>query len=300
MNHLTRLLLPSLAGLAFAVTASAQGSRTMRPALLESAAAIFSFSSKEEIDDGRFQGGEVGVNRLDLSFAGSFAWQAAGGQGLYGLAFSRTEIDADAGMTLPDTLQEVSLSLGFRRELSANWGLAAYLRPGFYGDFEDLDGDSFNAPLLLLTSYRESAERMWFFGLNANAFSDNPVLPALGVRWRFAPSWTFDLGYPRTTVMWDGGAGLKAGLLVAAQGGNYRITDSLGVPAPGVARLANTYVDYNEFRAGLRLEKAWSQGLALEVEVGALLEREFDFHDRDYELDGGGGFFGTVALRGRF
>lgn len=300
MNLTTRLVLPLLTGLAFAATAHAQGSRTMRPALLESVAVTYSFSSEEDVDDGGFQGGEVGVSRFDLSLAGGRPWQAVGGQVLYGLAYSRTEIDADAGMTLPDTLQELSLSLGYRRELSPTWGLAAFARPGFYGDFEDLGGDAFNAPLLLLTSYRESAERTWFFGLNANAFSDNPVLPALGVRWRFAPSWTFDLGYPRTTVMWDGGDGLKAGLLLAAQGGNYRITENLGVPAPGVARLANTYVDYNEFRAGLRVEKAWSEGFALEVELGALLEREFDFHDRDYELDGSGGFFGTVALRGRF
>jgi hypothetical protein len=278
----------------------AQGSRTFRPALLESVSLIYSLSSDEGVDDGAFQAGDVSVDRFDLNLTGARPWAAAKGQFLYGLAYSRTEIDADPGLTLPETLQELSLSLGLRRELSGNWGLALFLRPGFYGDFESLDGDSFNVPALLLTSYRESAARMWFFGMTANAFSDNPVLPALGVRWQFSPSWTFDLGYPRTTLMWEAQEGFRAGLVLSAQGGNYRITENLGVPAPGVPRLANTYVDYNEFRAGVRIEKTWGGAFTLDLEAGALLEREFDFHDRDYELDGSGGFFATLALRGRF
>ncbi len=283
-----------------ASSALAQGSRTFRPALLETVSATYSVSSSEDIDDGRFQAGEVGVDRFDFSVTGSAAWAAAKGQFLYGLAYSRTELDADPGLTLPETLEELSLSLGLRRELSANWGLAVFLRPGFYGDFESLNSDSFNVPVLLLTSYRESATRMWFFGVNANPFSDNPVLPAIGLRWQFSPSWTLDLAYPRTSLMWSVREDFKAGLAVSAQGGNYRITDNLGVPAPGVARLANTYVDYNEFRAGLRIEKKVGPSLTLEAEAGALLEREFDFYDRDYELDGSGGFFATLALRGRF
>ncbi len=281
-------------------TALAQGSRTFRPALLETVSATYSVSSSEDLDDGRFQAGEVGVDRFDVSLTGSAAWAAAKGQFLYGLAYSRTELDADVGMTLPETLQELSLSLGLRRELSANWGLSAFLRPGLYGDFEEIDGDSFNVPVLLLTSYRESAERTWFFGINANAFSDNPVLPAFGVRWQISPDWTFDLGYPRTTLFRVVDQSLRVGLVLSAQGGNYRITETLGVPAPGVRRLANTYLDYNEFRGGFRMEKSVGSSFTLDAEVGALIEREFDFYDRDYELDGSGGFYATLALRGRF
>lgn len=296
MKHLSFALLC----LAAASPLLAQGSRTFRPALLESVSVSASFSSSEEVDDGVFQGGDVGISRYDLSVGGARSWAAAKGQFLYGLAYSRTELDADVGMTLPETLQELSLSLGLRRELSANWGLSAFLRPGLYGDFEEIDGDSFNVPVLLLTSYRESAERTWFFGINANAFSDNPVLPAFGVRWQISPDWTFDLGYPRTTLFRVVDQSLRIGLVLSAQGGNYRITETLGVPAPGVRRLANTYLDYNEFRGGFRMEKSVGSSLTLDAEVGALIEREFDFYDRDYELDGSGGFYATLALRGRF
>lgn len=296
MKRLSLLL--SLAVLGNA--AFAQGSRTVRPALLETGFATYSVSSSEGMDDGAFRSGDVGVDRFDLSLTGSAVWAAAKGQFLYGLAYSRTEIDADPGLTLPDTLQELSLSLGLRRELSASWGLAVFLRPGFYGDFESLNGDSFNVPMLLLTSYRESATRLWFFGVNANPFSDNPVLPAIGVRWQFSPGWTLDVGYPRSSLLWEAQAGLKVGLAISAQGGNYRITENLGVPAPGVARLANTYLDYSEYRAGVRLEKALASSFTLDVEAGALIKREFDYYDRDYELDGSGGFFATLALRGRF
>jgi len=293
--------LSSFLGLSILSSAAlAQGSRTFRPALLETVSAAYSVSSSERIDDGRFQAGEVGVDRFDVSLTGSAAWPAAKGQFLYGLAYSRTTLDADPGLTLPETLQELSLSLGLRRELSANWGLAVFFRPGFYGDFESLNGDSFNVPMLLLTSYRESAARMWFFGVNVNPFSENPILPAVGLRWQVSPSWTLDLAYPRTSLMLTVSEDFKAGVAVSAQGGKYRVTDNLGVPAPGVARLANTYLDYNEFRAGLRMEKKVGPSLTLEAEAGALIEREFDFYDRNYELDGSGGFFATLALRGRF
>lgn len=290
---------PALLYLALLFPVLGQGTRTLRPALLDTVSSAFSVSSRERMADGRSRDGEVGVNRFDLNVAGVRAWRVAGAQFAYGLAYSRTELDAEPVLLVPETLQELSLSLGVRRELSAKWGFAAYLRPGFYGDFERFDQDSFNVPLLLLTSYRESATRAWFFGMNANAFSDHPVLPAFGLRWEVAPNWTFDLGYPRTSLLHTWGEELKVGVGVSAQGGNYRVTESLGVPALGVRRLANTYLDYSEYRAGFRLEKALGRTFIFDLEFGVLIEREFDFFDRDYEFDGSGGLYAGLALRGR-
>jgi hypothetical protein len=72
-----------------------------------------------------------------------------------------------------------------------------FLRPGFYGDFEEIAGDSFNVPVLALAQYGPRRELVWMFGLSVNAFSDHPVMPVAGVRWQFAQAWTFNLGFPQ-------------------------------------------------------------------------------------------------------
>ncbi len=203
-------------------------------------------------------------------------------------------------MTLPETLQELSLSLGLRRELSANWGLSAFLRPGLYGDFEEIDGDSFNVPVLLLTSYRESAERTWFFGINANAFSDNPVLPALGVRWQISPDWTFRPWVPAHHAVSGGGSKSadrtrpqRPGRQLPHHGNARRAGPRRASPRQHLPRLqrVSRWFPHGEERGFLVHPRRGSRRAD---------RTRVDFYDRDYELDGSGGFYATLALRGRF
>jgi hypothetical protein len=194
----------------------------------------------------------------------------------------------------------VSVSLGLRGFLTREWAWGAFLRPGFYGDFQHLGGDSFNAPLFLTTFYAPRPGLTWIFGLGFNAFNQHPVLPAAGVRWKFAPEWELEVGFPRTGVTWraDPRLALRAGLSVV--GGNYRITESLGVPAPGIARLANTYLDLTEVRAGAGLNYTFTGGLALDLGAGVTTLRRFEYPDRDYRLSGANVGWVSLALNRQF
>ncbi len=278
--------------------AAAQGSRTFRPGLLASVSIGYSQSSVGDLSRRDTPLGETGVRRFDFSTTGQ-TQLGAGTQFLHGLAYSRTMLDAGPS-PLPEDLNELTLSLGLRRELSPTWTLSLFLRPGLYGDFETLNGRSFNMPVLLLASHRTTDHLTWFLGLNANTFSDNPVLPAVGLRWQFSEGWLLDVGYPRTSMMLELHEGTRVGLALSAQGGNYRITRSLGVPEAGIDRLANTILDYSEFRVGARWEQTFNAGLTFEVEAGAMIDREFDYFDRNYRIDGGSGIYGSLVLRGRF
>lgn len=285
--------------LAASATLGAQPSATWRPALLETFESGWSWSSREEV---ALSGGvvaEVAVTRFDLSLSGRAGLNEQTSL-VYGLAYATNRFDASAAI-LPDELSEVSLNVGFVHRRSPAWSLAAFLRPGIYGDFDQLDGKSFNAPLIATAAYSPSTALTWRFGLNLNAFSENPVLPILGVRWQFAPQWTFNVGFPRSGLIWDVSDKISLGAGVGFQGGSFRVNrDPRPTPASVGPSLANTYLDYREIRAGLSFDYALTPALELSLDAGVIADRKFDWFDRDYQLDGDGGISLAISLKGSF
>ena len=84
------------------------------------------------------------------------------------------------------------------------------------------------------------------------------------------------------------------------QGGSYRITENLGVPAAGVARLANTYVSYREIRFGAGAQWALTETLSVSAEAGVMTDRRFEFFDRNYTLNGEAAPYVSISVDGRF
>lgn len=281
-----------------AATALGQPSATMRPALLSSVDVEVSSSSKENLGRDGTDFGPVAVLSTSVSLSGRHQVNPSTVL-LYGLAYQQHRLDATTSL-LPDQLAELSLNLGLQRRFSSTWSAALFARPGFYGDFEDFSGRSLNLPVLALVNYTHSPTLTWNFGLNLNAFSDNPVLPIAGVRWQFAQDWTFSVGFPQSGFSWrrDRQLTLRAG--VGFNGGSYRIVESRGVPAPSIARLANTYLDFREIRAGLGADYRLLPRLVLSLDLGAVTDRKFDYFDRGFRLDGDAGFYASLALKATF
>lgn len=285
----------------FAHSLSAQQSASMNPDLLMTYDAGWSYSSKEDLTLSGARAGEVSVNRLEFSLSGRAKLTEATSFA-YGLVYATNRLDASAHI-LPTELTELSANLGFMHRYSETWDLAAYLRPGFYGDFDNLAGNSFNAPLLLTAAYAPSRELVWLFGLNVNVFSNNPVLPILGVRWQFAPNWNFNLGFPRSGFTCRLSENLRLSAGVSFQGGSFRIgRDPRATPLsqPAAPSLANTYLDYREIRAGIALDHRLGENLKLTFDLGAVIDRKFDWFDRDYRLDGDPGSYFGLSLKGSF
>jgi hypothetical protein len=299
MNLATlRLTLAALV-LATAAHVSAQpASATFRPALIESFATSYSFTTESDLSRGPVVG-TVSVHHFDLSVTGRTPLSETT-MLLHGLAYAHHAFDAGGAARLPDSLSEAAISLGVQHRIDARWSLAAYLRPGFYGDFETLDSDSFNAPLLATAVYSVSRELSWIFGFSANAFSDNPIFPIAGVRWQYAPAWTLNIGFPRAGVTYQHSEQLALSAGATVQGGDYRISGDLGVPAPGLGRLADTYLEYREIRLGLAAELKLSGGVALTADAGFTVDQRFDYNDRGYRLEGDAVPFFALAVKGRF
>lgn len=281
-----------------ALTAAAQpASSTFRTGLLDSWSFGYGYSSKGDLDRSG-PAGDVAVQRVDVSFSGR--WPLAGGsQLLYGFNLSSNELETSPGTPLPERLAELSLNLGLMRRLNPAWTVSVFARPGFYGDFTEI-GDSLNLPILALANYTRRKELVWNFGLNINPMAENPVLPVAGFRWQFAPAWTFNFGFPQAGFIYrlNPKTSWRAG--VAFQGGSFRISDNLGVPAPNVARLANTRLDYREVRVGLGADLTLPAGFILTLDAGMVTDRKFDYYDRDYQLNGEPAAYASITLRAAF
>jgi len=285
--------------LAVTGTLAAQpASTTFRTSLLESVSVGYSYSSREDLSyGGRI--GDVAVQRFDFSLSGRRPWSDTVSLA-YGFAYADNQLDHSPGVPLPENLRELSLNLGLTQKLSPTWSWSAFVRPGLYGDFEEIDGDSFNAPLLAFAQYVPRRELAWIFGLSVNPFSDHPVMPVAGVRWQFAPEWTFNLGFPQAGFSYRANPKLTLRAGVSFQGGSFRVTRNLGVPAPGIDRLANTFLDYREVRAGLGADVKLAAKWSLALDAGAVTDRKFDYFDRNYSLNGDAGWYGTLFLRTSF
>ncbi len=260
-------------------------------------AADWAFSSREDVTRGPARAGSVAPQHQTVSFSHRLPL-GPDDTLIAGLAYGRLDVAPSGGLPLPDTLQELALRLSWERILAPGVFTAVSARPGFSGD--RLGGDSFNVPVLFLGGFAPSRQLVWTLGVNANALSRRPVLPVAGVRWEFTPGWTFAVMYPRVGLAWKARPGVtwQAGLHI--DGGGYRVTQNLGVPAPGMPRLANTRLDVRELRAGIGLDWEFGPGLSLGFETGVVTDRKFDFHDRNYRLDTNGGPFAALSFRGAF
>lgn len=262
--------------------------------------ARFSWSADNELRLGATPGGEVGVRAGFLTWDSSAALTDAT-RFTYGLSWSSYDFSRPGPMAVPDQLQEISLGLGVMHRLSPQWRLMARVEPGLYGDLEGSAHDAFNAPVMLLATYARSRELAWSFGLRADPFADNPVLPFVGVNWRFAPRWEFTLGFPRAGFAYEATSALKLGLGATVQGGSFHIaSDPRQVSVAVGPRLDDTHLDYREIRVGLSADYRLNEALSVSLEAGAITDQKFDYYDRGYTLNGDGAAFFTLAFTGRF
>ncbi len=204
-------------------------------------------------------------------------------------------------MAVPESLHEISLALGGTHRLSQQWLLIAGAQPGFYGDSQGDSLDGFNAPALFLANYARSSNLVWSFGLRVDAFADKPAIPFIGINWKFAPDWEFNLGLPRAGFSYEYSPVIKLGLGVTLQGGSYHIArDPRPVSIAVGPRLGDTYLDYREIRVGLAADCRLNDFLTLALEVGVITDQKFDYYEHGYSLDGDAVAFFTIGLTGRF
>lgn len=195
-----------------------------------------------------------------------------------GAASQRFSFGLPNAAPLPNTLQSVNAVIGADLEVGDSWLMRVETYPGVYSDFKDIAGDDFNSPFIVGATYLQSEDFQWFVGMSVNAKRDIPVLPGAGFRWHFADQWTLMALFPKPRIEYQlndaitlyGGGELK--------GDTYTVSQDFG-SNHGRPVLNGAELDYSEGRIGVGASWKLCPAVTVEAEAGALVYRDFDFHD---------------------
>jgi hypothetical protein len=205
------------------------------------------------------------------------------------------------GQQLPNTLQAANGIIGFDTKFSDSILVRVEAQPGFYGtSFDQLDGDSFNVPVVLGGTYIYSPDLQLIFGLGLNIQGRYPVIPGGGVRWKVSPQWVLNLVLPTPRIEYQvtrnltlfAGADLKAN--------SFRVDDRFG-ESHGDPALNNAWLSYEEVRTGAGMEWKINSSLALTIEGGYAPYRQFDFYRTEVRYHNEQGApYGSIHFHGEF
>lgn len=242
--------------------------------------------------------GDVTTSAAQVSYQASLplnaSWSLLGGVELKGTWF-----DVPGAAPIPEALYETSLRAGALWRLNDFWSFQVLLSPGLYSDFRDIDGGDFNVPGLGLAFWQITDTLQLIAGAGVNVRRDTPVIPALGARWRFADRWTLQAVYPAPRIEFDATDAVT--LFVGAElvRSAYRVAEDFGTRL-GNPELNDQDLSYNEWRVGAGARWTISRAFALSVDSGWMGKREFNFDDRDVELESKGAPYFQISLSGGF
>ncbi|HLP01111.1 MAG TPA: DUF6268 family outer membrane beta-barrel protein [Opitutaceae bacterium] len=250
--------------------------------------------------DGPGPGAEVGVTTYQLSWRGRAAL-GAGTNALFGLEWSRHELDRTGATWLPENLKALTAQLGVAHPFAERWRLLVNAAPRIAGADGDLRDARADLAVLALATYDTSPDLSWSFGLRYGARSDQILLPIAGMVWRFAPEWEFRLAWPESGVSYRATESLTLRAIASILGGDYRLAHD---PRPEAARSGPSWrggwLEFREVRLGLAAEYAFARRFGLRLESGYVVDRRFEFLQRDLELSADGSLYGAIALTARF
>jgi hypothetical protein len=200
---------------------------------------------------------------------------------------------------VPESLTALALKIGYTRTFSPRWSLLAEIEPGLYSDFEDISGDDFNAPFGLRLMYAQKRELQWAFAVFVDARSSRPVIGGVGARWQFAPQWTLLAFLPAPRVEYAASSALTLYAGASLQGGTFRVAEDFG-RRRGRPILDNQDIGFREITAGAGARWKLKPGLSVNLGLGWMLDRRFEFEERDLLINGDGAPSLTLGASGSF
>jgi hypothetical protein len=217
----------------------------------------------------------------------------------FGFEWQRFSFGVPDHAPVPDTLQQASAIIGCDYQLGDQWIIRAEIEPGMYSDFEDSNFRDFNAPLVLGAAYLVNADLQWFFGLRVDLRSHFPVLPAPGVRWKFADEWTLNLAFPNPRLEYDVNDRFQVYLGASVESGTFVVGDNFGTDR-GVPKLDHATLDYFAIRVGPGCSWRVLYNLTLEASGGYMVHRRFNFFDQNMTIRNHEAPYAQIACHAKF
>jgi uncharacterized protein DUF6268 len=216
-----------------------------------------------------------------------------------GLSWERFSFNHSGPVPLPNVLQSGSVVAGFDTTLSEDWLLRFEAKPGIYSDFKDIDENDVNVPFIIGASWLVDTDLQIFAGLSVDLFREYPVLPGLGIRWRFAEDWTLMLVPPDPRIIYSIDKNLQVFAGLDVKGMNARVGDSFGT-VRGRPNLDNALLNLTEIRVGAGVSYKVFDSIMLDLEGGYMVYRRYDFFRANVHLESEPAPYVQFAVKGSF
>ncbi|MBI2518300.1 MAG: hypothetical protein HYV95_15580 [Opitutae bacterium] len=219
----------------------------------------------------------------------------------------QTGVDAQGfwSAPLPDELQDVGLDLTWQHRFSPEWTLMIQARPSCRtAGTTALVSDGFGVTGSALAVWHVSERLQFAFGAAGDSLASGSqqLLPVAGLDWGFTEHWRLSLGLPRTGVFWQVSEALELGL--AAEGGwnTYYVRQRGAATYPYGRPLTETKLEHVEGRAGFQANWNLTQAIQLNLSIGVVGVRRFEYTDRNLVLKSSGtpGGYGSLGVTVNF
>ncbi|HSI85222.1 MAG: DUF6268 family outer membrane beta-barrel protein [Candidatus Methylacidiphilales bacterium] len=202
---------------------------------------------------------------------------------------------------LPNTLQSGAAIIGFDTQIGDHWLFRIDAMPGVYSDFDDISWDDVNVPVVLGGSYLVNKDLQIFFGLSIDPWREWVALPGAGLRWKFAENWTLNAIPPKPRIEYQATKQLTIFAGADFKTGTFRSGEQFGSNHGEGQKLNNTVISYTEIRTGAGISYNILPTLTLDLEGGAMLYRDIDFHRADLHIrTNEPAAYGQIGLKGTF
>ena len=280
--------LGALAACALATPLAAQSGRPSPKLTVEA-----SHAGKTDLEARGVDVGEVAVSRIvtsvDLPLAPIGQATSLGAD----FGTSAFYLDRSGPIPLPEKLESVEAGLSARHRFDDRWSLITRVSVGMAGSAGKFETDGLNAGVFALASYQFSETFSAGAGFVYNSLSESlPVIPVVGVRWDFAPEWSFTLAFPSTRVSWTASERLKLRVSLDLDTGSFHVKEDPRPATIGVGGrpdLGDSILDYTAISAGFGASYLLTDSLTLDATLGYNFSRTADFDDRDYKIEADGG-----------
>ena len=212
-------------------------------------------------------------------------------------SFGTSKMTPNPGV--PDTLQSDEFILGADYKLNDKWLLRLEAAPGLIGTLDSITFDDVNMPVTLGASYIVNADLQWVFGIIADPRGEYPILPGVGVRWKFADRWTLNAIPPKPRIEYE----LTDAVTLFAGGsiytGTYRTARNQGTEV-GRSSLNNALVNYTEGRIGAGASWKILPNLTLDGEAGEMVYRDFHYYRAKADFKSSPAPYINIGVTGHF
>lgn len=202
---------------------------------------------------------------------------------------------------IPTRLDALTGVIGADFEAFDAWLFRIEAMPGYYGELSDgADFDDFNCPFILAATYIHDKDLQIVIGMGVDLWRDIPVFPAAGIRWKFGDALVLNLvpPNPRLEFFLSDKAMLFAG--ADLRSGTFRVGPETGTRG-GETKINNAILEYTELRTGIGGVINLTPTIAMELQVGAVVIRRFDYSRADLTYRATGTApYGSVALTAKF